>query len=146
MSSPATESVTGRIALVSLGCAKNLVDSERLMGDLETAGFELADDLGEADIALVNTCGFIDPAKEESIDTILKLTAHKEYGRLRGLMVAGCLVERYLDDLQRDSKIGMTLVFPFAKRQAIKATYAYGSVNDSDESFDIFSLSYQRAF
>ena len=99
MSSPPT---SGRIALVSLGCAKNLADSERLMGDLEAAGFELADDLAEADLALVNTCGFIDPAKEESVDAILKLTAHKEFGRLRGLMVAGCLVERYREDLQRD--------------------------------------------
>jgi len=99
MSSPPT---SGRIALVSLGCAKNLADSERLMGDLAAAGFELADDLAEADLALVNTCGFIDPAKEESIDAILKLTAHKEFGRLRGLMVAGCLVERYREDLQRD--------------------------------------------
>ena len=99
MSSPPT---SGRIALVSLGCAKNLADSERLMGDLEAAGFELADDVAEADLALVNTCGFIDPAKEESIDAILKLTAHKEFGRLRGLMVAGCLVERYREDLQRD--------------------------------------------
>ena len=53
---------------------------------------------------------------------------------------------RRLDDLQRDSKIGFTLVFPFARKQAIKASYAYGSVNDSAESFDIFSLSYQRVF
>ena len=102
MTSTETPTISGRIALVSLGCAKNLADSERLMGDLEAAGFELAEDLAEADLALVNTCGFIDPAKEESIDTILKLTAHKEFGRLRGLMVAGCLVERYLEDLQRD--------------------------------------------
>jgi ribosomal protein S12 methylthiotransferase len=102
MSTPVSPAISGRIALVSLGCAKNLADSERLMGDLQAAGFELAEDIGEADLALVNTCGFIDPAKEESIDTILKLTAHKEFGRLRGLMVAGCLVERYLEDLQRD--------------------------------------------
>ncbi|MDA1196195.1 MAG: 30S ribosomal protein S12 methylthiotransferase RimO [Planctomycetota bacterium] len=92
----------GRIALVSLGCAKNLVDSERLVGDLQAAGFALTEDLGTADVALVNTCGFIDPAKEESVDAILKMASRKEFGRLRGLMVAGCLVERYRADLERD--------------------------------------------
>lgn len=100
---PTTEAAPlGRIALVSLGCAKNLVDSEQLVGDLERAGFALCEDLGTADLALVNTCGFIDPAKEESVDTILKVAGHKEFGRLRGLMVAGCLVERYRPDLERD--------------------------------------------
>ncbi len=97
-----TEAPLGRIALVSLGCAKNLVDSERLVGDLQAAGFALADDMGTADLALINTCGFIDPAKEESVDTILKVTNQKEFGRLRGVMVAGCLVERYREDLERD--------------------------------------------
>jgi len=92
----------GRIALVSLGCAKNLVDSERLVGTLQAAGFALTEDLGTADLALVNTCGFINPAKEESIDAICKMASRKEFGRLRGLMVAGCLVERYRTDLERD--------------------------------------------
>jgi ribosomal protein S12 methylthiotransferase len=92
----------GRVALISLGCAKNLADSERLVGDLEGAGFVLAKDLEEADLALVNTCGFIDPAKEESVDTILAVAQRKEYGRLRGLIVAGCLVERYAEQLARD--------------------------------------------
>ncbi len=92
----------GRIALVSLGCAKNLVDSERLIGDLQTAGFALTEDLATADLALINTCGFINPAKEESIDAICKMASRKEFGRLRGLMVAGCLVERYREDLERD--------------------------------------------
>jgi ribosomal protein S12 methylthiotransferase len=91
----------GRIALVSLGCAKNLADSERLVGSLAGAGFVLADGLDDADLALVNTCGFIDPAKEESIDTILAVAQRKHYGRLRGLLVAGCLVERYAADLAR---------------------------------------------
>ena len=86
-----------RVALISLGCAKNLADSERLVGSLVGAGFALAENLEEADVALVNTCGFIDPAKEESIDTILAVAQRKEYGRLRGVIVAGCLVERYID-------------------------------------------------
>src|SRR5262245_29229811 len=89
----------GRVALLSLGCAKNLADSERLAGDLEGAGFSLAQGIEDADLALVNTCGFIDPAKEESIDTILAVTQRKDYGRLRGVIVAGCLVERYAKDL-----------------------------------------------
>src|SRR5262245_16334922 len=92
----------GRVALLSLGCAKNLADSERLVGDLEGAGFALADGIDEADVALVNTCGFIDPAKEESIDTILAVAQRKEFGRLRGVIVAGCLVERYAAQLSKD--------------------------------------------
>jgi ribosomal protein S12 methylthiotransferase len=99
---PRTAAPLGRIALLSLGCAKNLADSEGLVGDLQAAGFELADSLDGADLALVNTCGFIDPAKEESIDTILKVAAQKEFGRLRGLIVSGCLVERYATQLAKD--------------------------------------------
>jgi ribosomal protein S12 methylthiotransferase len=92
----------GRVALVSLGCSKNLADSEGLVGDLAAAGFVLADSLDTADLALVNTCGFIDPAKEESVQTIARVAARKEYGRLRGLIVSGCLVERYEAALRRD--------------------------------------------
>jgi len=99
---PRTATPLGKIALLSLGCAKNLADSERLMGDLASAGFALTDSLDDADLALVNTCGFIDPAKEESIDAILKVAAQKEFGRLRGLMVAGCLVERYAAQLSKE--------------------------------------------
>lgn len=102
MSTPSTptQAPIGRVALVSLGCAKNLVDSERLVQDLGAAGFGLAESIREADLALVNTCGFIDPAKEESIETIMRVAQQKEFGRLRGVMVAGCLVERYLSDLE----------------------------------------------
>ncbi len=92
----------GRIALLSLGCAKNLVDSEQLVGALRQAGFTMAESLDTADLALINTCGFIDAAKQESIDTILRVATQKEFGRLRGIMVSGCLVERYLDDLRND--------------------------------------------
>jgi ribosomal protein S12 methylthiotransferase len=92
----------GRVALLSLGCAKNLADSERLVGDLVGAGFEMAEEIDEADVALVNTCGFIHPAKEESIDAILAVAQRKEYGRLRGVIVSGCLVERYAAQLAKD--------------------------------------------
>ena len=105
MTAPAPKSTTkplARVALLSLGCAKNLADSERLIGDLAGAGFELADRIEDADLALVNTCGFIDPAKEESVDTILAVAQRKEFGRLRGVIVAGCLVERYAEQLSKD--------------------------------------------
>jgi ribosomal protein S12 methylthiotransferase len=97
-----TATCRGRVALLSLGCAKNLADSEGLVGALAASGFALAPSLDAADVALVNTCGFIDPAKEESIDTILRVARHKEFGRLRGLIVGGCLVERYLERLRAD--------------------------------------------
>ncbi len=84
----------GRVALISLGCAKNLADSEGLVSRLESAGFALAETMDEADLALVNTCGFIDPARRESVETIARVARHKEYGRLRGLIVSGCLVQR----------------------------------------------------
>jgi ribosomal protein S12 methylthiotransferase len=100
--SPAKAKALGRVALLSLGCAKNLADSERLVGDLVGAGFEMADEIDEADVALVNTCGFIDPAKEESVDAILAVAQRKEFGRLRGVIVAGCLVERYAAQLAKD--------------------------------------------
>ena len=99
---PPPTKVLGRVALLSLGCAKNLADSERLIGDLAGAGFEMADRIEDADLALVNTCGFIDPAKEESVDTILAVAQRKEFGRLRGVIVAGCLVERYAEQLSKD--------------------------------------------
>ncbi len=99
---PHPSNPVGRVALISLGCAKNLADSERLVGDLLGAGFALADRIEDADIALVNTCGFIDPAKEESVDSILAVAQRKQYGRLKGLIVAGCLVERYAKDLAKD--------------------------------------------
>jgi ribosomal protein S12 methylthiotransferase len=97
-----TQAPVGRLALLSLGCAKNLVDSERLVGALAGAGFALSESLEGADIALINTCGFIEAAKEESIETILNVARHKEFGRLRGVLVAGCLVERYREELARE--------------------------------------------
>ena len=85
--------------MVSLGCPKNLVDSEVMLGILKGAGLELTADDAQADILVVNTCGFIGDAKEESIDMILSLAEHKKTGRCRKLIVAGCLSQRYKDDL-----------------------------------------------
>ncbi len=83
--------------LISLGCAKNLVNSEQMLYLLDEAGFTLVPDAEGADLAIVNTCGFIDAAKSEAIDTILELAELKKEGKLGGLIVTGCLTERYRD-------------------------------------------------
>jgi ribosomal protein S12 methylthiotransferase len=90
------------VGFVSLGCPKNLVDSEVMMGLLDRAGARLTAHPEEADILVVNTCSFIDTAKQESVDTILEMARHKTSGRARKLIVAGCLVERYRDEIQKN--------------------------------------------
>lgn len=89
-----------KIGLVSLGCPKNLVDSEVMLGLAERAGHEITGDAADADVLVVNTCAFIDSAKQESIDTILEMAQHKTGGRARRLVVTGCLAERYRDELR----------------------------------------------
>ncbi|HJQ25652.1 MAG TPA: 30S ribosomal protein S12 methylthiotransferase RimO [Blastocatellia bacterium] len=91
-----------KIGMVSLGCPKNLVDSEVMMGLLARQGYELTSDSAEADVLVVNTCGFIDSARQESVDTILEMAQLKQTGKAKQLVVAGCLVERYRDDLKRE--------------------------------------------
>ena len=88
--------------MVSLGCAKNRVDSEVILGTLKEAGYEIVSDPAEAEIIFVNTCGFIEPAKEESIEAIFEMAKYKEKGRLQKLFVTGCLAQRYIDDLYRE--------------------------------------------
>ena len=89
-----------KIGFVSLGCPKNLVDSEVMMGELAARGHQLTPHPGEADVIVVNTCSFIDPAKQESVDTILEMAEYKKTGRARRLVVAGCLVERYHGEIR----------------------------------------------
>jgi ribosomal protein S12 methylthiotransferase len=91
-----------RIGFVSLGCPKNLVDSEVMMGFLNQAGAEITTRAEDADIIVVNTCSFIDSAKQESVDTILEMAQHKTAGRAQKLIVAGCLVERYRSEIQKN--------------------------------------------
>jgi ribosomal protein S12 methylthiotransferase len=91
-----------KVGFVSLGCPKNLVDTEVMMGQLVARGHELTSSPDQADVIVVNTCSFIDPAKQESIDTILEMSEHKKTGRAQKLIVAGCLVERYRGDIQKD--------------------------------------------
>jgi ribosomal protein S12 methylthiotransferase len=89
------------VGFISLGCPKNLVDSEVMMGLLDRAGARLTPHPEEAEILVVNTCSFIDTAKQESVDTILELARHKTSGRAKKLIVAGCLVERYRDEIRK---------------------------------------------
>src|ERR1700704_3382593 len=91
-----------KIGFISLGCPKNLVDSEVMMGQLKQAGYQITADAGDADTVVVNTCGFIDSAKKESIDAILEAAQLKTEGKASRLVVAGCLVERYRDQLKVD--------------------------------------------
>jgi ribosomal protein S12 methylthiotransferase len=91
-----------RVGFVSLGCPKNLVDSEVMMGLLDRAGAEMTSDAASAEILVVNTCSFIDAAKQESVDAILEMAQHKTAGTARKLIVAGCLVERYRDEIRRN--------------------------------------------
>jgi ribosomal protein S12 methylthiotransferase len=91
-----------KIGFVSLGCPKNLVDTEVMMGRLTSDGHELTPHPSDADVIVVNTCSFIDPAKQESVDTILEMAEYKKTGRAQKLIVAGCLVERYRGDIQKD--------------------------------------------
>src|SRR5271167_1950920 len=89
-----------KIGFVSLGCPKNLVDSEVMMGLLAQGGAEITPRAEDADIIVVNTCSFIDRAKQESVDTILEMAQHKIAGKAQKLIVAGCLVERYRNEIQ----------------------------------------------
>lgn len=91
-----------KVGFVSLGCPKNLVDSEVMMGMLARAGAELTRSAEDADVIVVNTCSFIDSAQQESVNTILEMAAHKTSGKAKKLVVAGCLVERYRDRIRKD--------------------------------------------
>jgi ribosomal protein S12 methylthiotransferase len=98
VSTPATGPTVG---FISLGCPKNLVDSEVMMGLLQQAGARLTTDAQQADVLVVNTCSFIDSAQQESVDTILEMARLKSTGRAQKLIVAGCLVERYRNDIRK---------------------------------------------
>src|SRR5262245_4495465 len=91
-----------KVGFVSLGCPKNLVDSEVMMGLLQSGGAKITAKADEADVIVVNTCSFINTAKQESVNTILEMAQHKVSGKARKLVVAGCLVERYRDEIQKN--------------------------------------------
>jgi ribosomal protein S12 methylthiotransferase len=91
-----------RVGIISLGCAKNLVDTEVMLGYLDRAGFTFVREPREADIIVINTCGFIEAAREESIQAILEIAELKKSGRLKRIVVAGCMAQRYSDELSRE--------------------------------------------
>ena len=91
-----------KVGVISLGCAKNQVDTERMLGLLSRFGYAFTPDPGAAEVLIVNTCGFIDPAKEESIHAILEMAQYKQTGRCRVLVATGCLTERYRQELTKE--------------------------------------------
>lgn len=123
-----------KVGFVSLGCPKNLVDTEVMMGHLAAHGHQLTSRPEEADAIVINTCSFIDPAKQESVDTILEMAQYKQAGRARRLIVTGCLVERYRDEIRRsipevDAVLGTneleSIVAVCEGREAAPAAEAY---------------------
>lgn len=91
-----------KVSVITLGCSKNTVDSERLMRQIQLNDIPMTDDPNKADTVIINTCGFIEAAKEESVNTILQAVALKNSGKLKKLIVAGCLSERYMNDLKNE--------------------------------------------
>jgi ribosomal protein S12 methylthiotransferase len=101
-STPTAPTLAPTVGFISLGCPKNLVDSEVMMGLLDRAGARLTNNPEDAEILVVNTCSFIDSAKQESVNTILEMVRHKTAGTAKRLIVAGCLVERYREEIQKN--------------------------------------------
>src|ERR1043166_1228940 len=97
-----SDNKTPKVGFISLGCPKNLVDSEVMLGTLARQGYSITAQKEDADVIVVNTCGFIDSAKKEAIDTILEMAALKTNGNCKKLVVAGCLAERYRSEIQRE--------------------------------------------
>ena len=91
-----------RVGMVSLGCPKNQVDAEHMVYNLREEGYELIADAGLADVVVINTCGFIESAKQEAIETILEFCTLKEEGRIKAVIVTGCLAERYREEISKE--------------------------------------------
>ena len=108
-----------RVGMVSLGCAKNRVDAEMMLFTLREAGFELVADAAMSDVAIVNTCGFIEDAKQESIDEILELAALKKEGRIKAIIVTGCLAERYQSEVMKELYLKERNMKAIPKRQTL---------------------------
>jgi len=130
-----------KVGFISLGCPKNLVDSEVMMGQLRQNGYEITADAAEADTVVVNTCGFIESAKQESIETILEAARLKTGGKATRLIVAGCMVERYRDEL----KVEMPEVDAFIGTSQINDILAVCDPNTNTRSLPIVPLGNQSA-
>src|SRR6185312_16277550 len=140
----AASSPRKKIGFVSLGCPKNLVDSEVMMGLLNRAGAEITARADEADIIVVNTCSFIDSAKQESVDAILEMARHKTGGRAEKLIVAGCLVERYRSEIQKNIP-EVDAVVGTGELQEIIAAAGISSAGNAAESESPFKILVSRA-
>ena len=130
-----------KVGFISLGCPKNLVDSEVMMGQLKQNGYEITADAAEADTVVVNTCGFIESAKQESIETILEAARLKTAGKATRLIVAGCLVERYRDELKAE----MPEVDAFIGTSQINDILAVCDPGTNTRSLPVVSLGNQSA-
>jgi len=133
----------GAYAFISLGCPKNLVDSERMLGLLELDGYQLVEDPEEADFVVVNTCGFIEQARDESYSAIDQMLDLKEQGRLRGVIVSGCLAERQKEDLLVKRPGIDALVGVFARDEI--ARVADRLLGDMEEQRSVFRPAPARA-
>ena len=126
-----------RVGFVSLGCPKNLVDSEVMMGMLANAGAELTHDAEDADVIVVNTCSFISSAQQESVNTILEMARHKAEGRTRKLVVAGCLVERFREEIRKNIPEVDAVVGTGELEQILQATGVAATAESSNSPFMI---------
>lgn len=125
------------VYFVSLGCPKNRVDTEVMLGLSQTAGYPLAEDPADADVIVVNTCGFIGAAKEESVDTILEMAAYKTEGRCQRLVVTGCLSQRYPDELLREIP---EIDHLFGSGEVDKIAAAIRGSNDANRVVDVAAV------
>ncbi len=130
-----------KVGFISLGCPKNLVDSEVMMGQLQATGYQITADASEADTVVVNTCGFIDAAKKESIEAILEAAKLKSDGKATRLVVAGCLVERYRDEL----KASLPEVDAFIGTSQVNDILAVCDPKTETRSLPVVSLGNQSA-
>jgi ribosomal protein S12 methylthiotransferase len=128
-----------KVGFVSLGCPKNLVDSEVMMGLLAHGGAQITPRAEDADIIVVNTCSFIDTAKQESVDTILEMAQHKTAGRAQKLIVAGCLVERYRNEIQKNIPEVDAVVGTGELQQILSAAGIEPQFGQSDSPFVILN-------
>ena len=124
------------VLFISLGCDKNLVDSEVMLGLLAKEGYQMTDDEQEADVIVINTCCFIHDAKEESIQTILEMAQYKEAGRLKALIVTGCLAQRYqqeiLDEIPAEDAVLGTTAYTEIVKTIGEALEGNGHVRTDD--------------
>jgi ribosomal protein S12 methylthiotransferase len=127
-----------RVAFVSLGCAKNLVDSEKMLGQLAEAGCTLTNDETDADVVVINTCGFLAAARDEATGVIRNLVALKKKGRLRRVVVAGCLVQRDGESLRRQVPGIDALVGVNNRDDVVRAVFAHGAKMPAKGPTDLF--------